>query len=203
MRMATTVLAPWAEPVPGQRGLLTADDLAHLPDDRWNYELIDGRLVRMPPPGSRHGLFGMRLALAIGNFVEARALGVVFLAETGFLLSRPDEADTVLGADVAYVRQEVLPPPESPEWSGYLRLAPDLVVEMASPTQFRPELDAKARAWLTAGVRLVWVIWPRREVVDVWHGASSAPVATVGVGGALDGFDVLPGFTFPVANLFY
>jgi len=73
---------------------------------------------------------------------------------------------------------------------------------MASPTQFRPELDAKARAWLAAGVRLVWVVWPRREVVDVWRGDSVAPFATVGVGGALDGADILPGFTFPVADLF-
>jgi len=60
----------------------------------------------MPPPGSRHGLLGMRLALAIGNFVQEWTLGVVFLAETGFLLSRPDDADTVLGADIDYVRQE-------------------------------------------------------------------------------------------------
>jgi Uma2 family endonuclease len=199
--MAQNVLAPWAEPVPGQTGLMTAEELARLREDAWLYELVEGRLVRMPPPGSRHGRLGMKLALAIGALTEPRALGALFSAETGFLLSRAGEVDTVLGADIAYVRQERLPPADSPEWSGYLRLAPDLVVEVASPTQFRPELEAKARIWLGAGVPLVWVIWHRYRSVDVWRG--DRDLVTLGAGDQLDAFDIVPGFKFPVRDLFF
>ena len=48
--MVADTVAPWAETV-----LFTADDLARLPDDGWQYELVEGRLVRMPPPGAAHG----------------------------------------------------------------------------------------------------------------------------------------------------
>lgn len=100
-----------------------------------------------------------------------------------------------------YMRQERFPPLDSPEWSGYLRLAPDLVVEVASPPQFRPELEAKALVWLHAGVRLVWVIWPRVRSVDVWRLDETRPSALT-VNDQLDASDAVPGFTFPVASLF-
>jgi Uma2 family endonuclease len=84
-------------------------------------------------------------------------------------------------------------------------LAPDLVVEVASPSQFRPELREKAERYITAGVRLVWVVWPRSQQVDVWQldaqGAAQL-VATLQLGDALDGLDVLPGFSYPLSDLF-
>ncbi|HEY8743938.1 MAG TPA: Uma2 family endonuclease, partial [Chloroflexota bacterium] len=168
--MPLNVLAPWAEPVPGQRGLLTADELAHLPDGPWNYELVEGRLVRMPLAGTDHGGIAADLLLELGIFVRANARGRVFTAETGFMLSEPGQPDTVLGADAAFVRADRLPHRSKEDRHGFWRLAPDLVAEVASPDQFRPEMAAKARAWLAAGVHLVWVVWPCREQVDVWRG---------------------------------
>jgi Uma2 family endonuclease len=196
-------LAPWAEPVPGrEHEHLTADELLALPDDdkgRWRYELVEGRLVRMPGPGGEHGEITAILSWAVVSFVKAHRLGRVLAAETGFELG----PDTVRGADVAFVRADRLPARDSAEWKKYWQLAPDLVAEVASPSQGHDAMDAKARAWLVAGVRLVWVVWPARREVDVWRPTdTSRPTITLTLSDALDGMDVLPGFTFPVADLF-
>ena len=77
------------------------------------------------------------------------------------------------------------------------------VAEVVSPSQYRPEMDAKAQLYLDRGVRLVWIIWPNRQEVDVWRPISpQAPIAILSLGDILDGLDVLPGFTCPLADLF-
>src|SRR5947209_7787565 len=122
---------------------MTASELLRLPEDSWRYELVDGRLVRMSPTGGRDGRVAADLLLAVGPFIREHGLGVVFAAETGFWISAPGEPDTVLAPDLAFVRsgREPRPVPE-----GYPLLVPDLVAEMASPSQGRAELGAKARA---------------------------------------------------------
>lgn len=86
--------------------------------------------------------------------------------------------------------------PEEDDDEGYISGAPDLAVEIASPTRFRPEMGAKAWSWLRRGAWLVWVVWPRRRQVDVWVPGHEAPV-TLGIGDALDGADVLPDLRIP------
>lgn len=200
--MAPRTLTLWAELVPERSSLMTAEELLHLPDDGWLYELVEGRLVRMTPAGFDHGTIEADLGTALRTFVTAHELGSVATGETGFTLSLPGEPDTVLGADVAFVPAERLPAPGSPERQGFLHLAPDLVVEVASPDQHRPEMAAKARTWLAAGVRLLWLVWPRARQVDVWRPGSDVPVATLGGIDALGGLEVVPGFTYPVFRLF-
>ncbi|WIG59210.1 MAG: hypothetical protein OJF49_001957 [Ktedonobacterales bacterium] len=181
---------------------MTAAALLARPDDAWRYELVEGRLVRMPPAGPWHGDIASELNAALRPFVKARQLGRVYAAESGFVVSQPGEPDTVLAPDVAFVRTERIPAKDSPEHSGFWRLVPDLVAEVASPSQYHPELAEKARAWLEAGARLVWVVWPESEQVDVWLPGQDEPVETLRAGDNLDGRDVAPGFTYPVANLF-
>src|SRR5436190_1452632 len=62
----------------------------------------------------------------------------------------------------------------SPPVPGYAHVVPDLVVETASPTQSRQEMDGKAQQWLERGVPVVWVVWPARHQVDEW-GQGDAP----------------------------
>jgi len=76
-------------------------------------------------------------------------------------------------------------------------------VEVASPSQDSDDMAAKARLYLKAGARLVWVVWPQSGHIDVWRReVLTGPVATLRKSDTLDGEDVVPGFKYPVADLF-
>lgn len=201
--MARNILASWAEPVPGAPFPMTIAEMQALPDDGWQYELVDGRLVRMPGSGSKASAIAIYLASALVAFVKPRKLGRVSGADGEFDLTQPGAtAETALIPDVAYVSAGRVAPLRSGAANAMPHLAPDLVAEVASPNQFRPEMADKARRYLDAGTRLVWVIWPSDEQVDVWRLGYNVPVATLTLADSLDGLDVLPGFVHPVADLF-
>jgi Uma2 family endonuclease len=189
--------APWAEIVPGVDSMNERDLLA-LPDDAWRYELVEGVLVRMPPSGRRASRIARRLAARLGDYVDARDLGEVTVPDGGYTLA----PGTDLAPDVGFMRADRLPPLDSPEADKLILGAPDLAVEVASPNQYQPAMRAKARQYLAAGTRLVWVIWPRRERVDVWHPGDTRPSATLARGDTLDGEDVVPGFSYALSDLF-
>jgi Uma2 family endonuclease len=202
--MRHDTLAPWAEPVP-DAGPMTADDLLRLDDTAWQFELVEGRLIRMAPTGLEHLDVTRKLYRSLDRYVDAHDLGIVTLPDTGFRLTRPGAAETVLSPDIAYVsaaRVRQLPPPGTPERKKFLPVAPDLAVEVASPDQHHPEMADKARLYLASGVRLVWLVWPSHQQVDIWRPGTDQPTATLGPPDTLDGLDVLPGFTYPVADLF-
>ena len=110
--------------------LVSAEELEQLPDDDRRYDLLYGRLVTMGPAGGRHGKLAMDIGARVWTHVRALDSGWVFGAETGFRLAR--DPDVVLGPDVAFVRADRLPPPDQRE--RFLELAPDLAVEIVSPT---------------------------------------------------------------------
>jgi Uma2 family endonuclease len=185
-------VAPWAEDV-----LMSAGELMQLPDDEWCYELVDGRLVRMSPTGAEHSGVFLRLLRAVDQFNEDRGLGQVFAGEPGFWISPPGAPDTVMAPDIAFIRAERA---DAAQVQGYPRLAPDLVAEIVSPSQTRSEMAAKARRWLDAGVRLVWIVFSPAREIGVWRGGGMQDTLTVE--DMLSGEDVLPGFAFPVKELF-
>lgn len=191
--MATDTVAPWAETAP-----LTSEILQLMPDDGWRYELVQGRLVRMPPTGYEHGRISAILASRLQRFIEQHPIGDVLGAETGFILSREGEPDTVLAPDAAFVSSQRSP---TRDMTGFARLAPDLVVEVASPGQTRDQMEAKARLYLGAEVRLVWLVWPESRTVDVWRAGVGAGTTRTEAD-ALDGEDALPGLVIPVADIF-
>lgn len=201
--MAQETLAPWAEIVSDAPYPMSIDELMALNnDDGTTYELVEGRLVRMPPSGGGASSMGMSFGAALTVYVQSHGLGRVTGADGEFELTIPGRSPTALAPDVAFVRADRLPARDSAAWDRPWQVAPDLAVEIASPNQYRPEMAAKARLYLAAGVRLVWVIWPKHKQVDVWTSGSDEAVATVGNGDQLDGMDVLPGFTYPVASIF-
>lgn len=174
-------------------------------DDGWQYELFEGRLIRMPLSGGEAAGIAVNLIIALGTFVKSRGLGRVTDGSGAYILSRPGQPDTTLAPDVAYVRTANVPPKQSADFKRAWRVAPDIVAEVTSPNQFRPGMAKKAQVYLEAGVLLVWVIWPEHQTVDVWLPASratQAPAGTLHSAEALDGLTVLPGFTYPLADLF-
>ncbi len=194
-------LAPWAEIVPGV-GRMTVDKYENLPDDGCIYELVEGVLVRMPQSGFEASAISMRLARRLGAYVEDHGLGELSGEQGGYDFSDLGQPDTELGPDIAFVRQDRLAALTPEQYAKALRLAPDLVVEVASPNQWRPGLGKKAQRYLDAGVRIVWIVWPRWQQVDVWRPGNEQPSTTHGVEGVLQGEDVVPGFSCPVAMLF-
>ena len=198
------ILAPWAEPVPGAPYPMTVDELLALPDDaEWQYEVVEGRLVRMPASGWEAARITTRLIIALGGFVEAHSLGALTGPDGTYDLTPPGAPqETGLVPDIAFVRTERMPAPGSAEYTKAPRLAPDLVAEIVSPSQHHPKMNAKALRYLAAGCRLVWLVWPKYQQVEVWRPGSAQPITTLGAGDALDGLDVVPGFSYALARLF-
>ncbi len=183
--------------------LMTAEEFIRLPrEDGWHYELAEGRLVRMPLAGYNHDVVVSRLAARLLPFVEEHNLGECTLSQAGYLLSHRGEPDTVRSPDLAFVSSVRTPRPNTPESIAFPRLAPDLVVEVVSPSQYRPEMFERAKMWLSSGVQLVWIIWPQSKQVEVWQPTGETPTAILGVNDTLDGLNVIPGFTCSVARLF-
>jgi Uma2 family endonuclease len=190
-------IAPWAEVVPGY-GPVTVDLLLTLPDDGYQYEVVEGTLVRMAGSGYEASTIGGIILIALGSFVYARRLGVVTPADGVYKFAG---AETGLIPDVGFFRAE--------RRASIVNRAkpipgvPDLAVEVASPGQQADALAAKARTYLDGGTSLVWVVWPGRQEIDVWRaGRSVGPAAVLTLPDALDGEDVVPGFTYPVADVF-
>lgn len=144
-----------------QTHLMTAEELAQLPDDSMCHELIKGELLTMPPPGDEHGAVIMNLTGPLYNHVKANNLGVLRAAETGFKLE--SNPDTVLAPDIAFIARDRV----GERVLGYRNGAPDLVVEVMSQWDSRPKAARKAALWLELGARSVWVVNPRQRTVEV------------------------------------
>lgn len=176
--------------------LATAEDLLNAPDDGFRYELVKGELIRMPPAGNLHGKRAMSLGWRLAQHVEANDLGVVYAAETGFLLAT--DPDTVRGADIAFVSKRRIE--EVGEFEGYWPGAPDLAVEVISPGDTYTEVEEKVREYLDAGVKAVWVVNPRRKTVTVHLSLTEITILTEQ--DVLDGGAVVPGFRCRVGDIF-
>ena len=177
-------------------GRMTADELLHMPDDGMRHELVAGELRTMAPSGGEHGWLTGDLHLSLGNHVQAHRLGRVYPADTGFVLAR--DPDTVRAPDVAFVRRErVEAVGRSPQ---FFPGAPDLAVEVLSPSDRPGEVAEKIAAWLQYGTRMVIAVNPRQRTAAVHR--RGQPPRTLTEADSLDGEDVVPGWTLSVRALF-
>ncbi len=175
---------------------ITAEEFLLMPDDGKRHELVEGELTELtPPPGWVHGKTQLNTGIVLREFVRPRRLGDV-VTETGFVIST--DPDTVRAPDVAFVSAGRLPKGEPP--TGYLRLVPDIAVEVVSPSDTASEIRSRARMWLEAGCRLVWVVYPASRSVTVYRSMSDA--VTLEADDVLDGAPVLDGFGVSVSDLF-
>jgi Uma2 family endonuclease len=128
--------------------------------------------------------------------IKAHGVGIGAGAETGFLIRR--NPDTVRAPDCAFIRKERIPANGIPK--KFWPFAPDLAVEVLSPSDSASDVFEKIDEWLDAGTRLVWLVDPDKKTVTV-H-AAKRPAIKLRLGDTLEGEDVLPGFKLPVADIF-
>jgi Uma2 family endonuclease len=175
--------------------LLTAEELLRMEDTRL-CELVKGEVIRMAPAGYGHGRLTMRIGILLERFIGPRNLGELLGAETGFIVSR--DPDTVRAPDVMFVSKGRLSGEIDPDH--FLPFAPDLAVEVVSPSNLWSEIEEKVEEYLEAGVRMVWIVNPRTRSITVYR--SRSQVQILGAGDTLAGEDVLPGFNVSVAEIF-
>jgi Uma2 family endonuclease len=177
------------------RKLITAEEFERYEQDT-RMDLIRGELHPMPPmPGAEHGELTLKLSTYAHLFVIENDLGTCFAAETRFTIER--NPDTSIGPDWAFVAKERLPVIMP---TGFLPLAPDIVLEVRSPSDTGPDAQAKVERWLSAGVKLVWELNPRTRILTV-HRAGRTP-QKLGPEDRLSGEELLPGFILPLRRLF-
>ncbi|HLY25397.1 MAG TPA: Uma2 family endonuclease [Aggregatilineales bacterium] len=173
--------------------LYTAEDLLALPHDRGRYALVEGQLIEMSPTGKPHGLVTNEIAFVVTAFARLHDLGQVFGAETGFRVGK--NPDTVYGIDVAFVSKA-----RKQTGEGYFEGAPDLAVEVFSPSNSQTEIHDKIKRYFQAGSRLVWVFYPQSRAVYVYK--SPTDIKVLNENDTLDGGEVLPGFAVKIGDIF-
>jgi Uma2 family endonuclease len=159
-----------------------------------SWELIDGEMRELSPNAGDSGWIAGQIVYLLESHARSANLGWVFPPDVGFVLF--DDRATVRSPDVAFVRRQRLSKPPA----SFVRLAPDLAVEVLSPSDRRPDALAKVAMYLQAGVRLVWLVDPDRLTITVFRPDDTIEV--LNEGDNLDGGDVLPGFSLPVAEIF-
>jgi Uma2 family endonuclease len=159
-------------------------------------ELVRGELRVSPPGGGSHGRAGTNLVVLLSAHVEPRALGMVFGDGVGFELVELPR--TVRAPDASFVRADRLPA----EGVGprLLKLAPDIAVEVLSPSETASDLQEKLDDYRISGTPLVWVVDPVRRTVMVV--AIDAPMKLLHESDTLEGGVSLAGFSCAVARIF-
>lgn len=175
--------------------LLTAEEFFLLPDppDGWQQELVRGEIVTMPPLGGLHGVTCSKTSRKLGNRIDAGPGGTIVCNDTGFITERAP--DSVRGPDISYWSKDRLK--EVPV--GYFEIAPDMLVEVLSPSNVWKQIREKIKEYFAKGVKLVWVIAPEDRTLTIYRRPDEGRVlhetATV------TGEDVLPGFSCRVSEL--
>jgi len=185
-----------AHPAGASAMTMTADEFlaCSVPDAK--AELVRGELRVTPPAGGPHNTAATNLILLLGPHVRQRGLGRVFVDGIGYELLRLPR--TVRVPDGSFVRADRLP--EAGIGPGLLKLAPDLAIEVLSPTETASELEEKLDDYLVSGTPLIWVVDPARRTVMIV--SADAPVRWLREGDTLDGGGVIPGFTCAVSDIF-
>jgi Uma2 family endonuclease len=179
------------------RKVWTEADLQALPNDGYNHEVVDGELVMSPKNNFLHGDLCSRLLAALVNFNQAHRLGAVLDSSTGFWMSNRN----CRAPDISFVTKARL------RQAGFTRMTqeffpggPDLAVEILAPSNTRAEMDARLRDFFDSGTQLAWLIHPDEQFVEVCHSPTERRI--IGPGACLEGEHLLPGFQFPIADLF-
>jgi Uma2 family endonuclease len=180
-----------------EQKLVTAEEYMLLPEpkDGTRLELVRGEVIAMPRPNWEHGEIQVNIASLLKAYLKQTPIGRVAV-ESGVITERGP--DTVRGPDVSFMGKDRLP--LGTRVQGFVEQAPDLCVEVVSPSNTRRKLNDKIKEYFFAGAREVWVVDPEERSVNVFREPMVGKIYKEEA--VLDGGDVLPGFTCKVADLF-
>jgi Uma2 family endonuclease len=174
--------------------LLTIADFDALDEiEGTKQELIDGELVVTPSPTPRHNIVGAKLGGPLQVFVAEHKLGIVLWGQDYSV------GDDVLNPDLAFIRAErLIEKDRRPGW------APDLVVEIWSPSNQRKSQDLRleAKRHLDGGAQAVWLLYPEAGIARIEKLGGPSQVLDVESGGRLQDRDLLPGFSIALGDIF-
>ncbi len=174
---------------------IDAETLERMPRSDMRRELVRGVVVEEMPPGLPHGVLAGRIVSLIHAARGDAVLGWLGV-ETGFILRR--DPDTVRSPDVFFIRRDRLADPLAEP--GFFEGAPDLVIEIVSPSNRPQELAERVADYLDAGTALLWLVDPQRREVTVHRPGTDS--RTLGQGDTLRAPDLLPALELPVARIF-
>lgn len=180
-------------PIPTEN--VTLDQFLALPEDGYRDEVSRGRLIREPQPSDVHGAVCVNVITVLGEYLRTHSVGRL-RTHSGFLLSRAPL--TIRGPDVAFISNErlVQEAADHPFFHG----APDLAIEVVSPSNTASELPEKVAEYFEAGTHIVWVCYPKTQSVAVHH--PSGEIRLLRAHETLTAPELLPGFEVSVAKLF-
>jgi Uma2 family endonuclease len=173
---------------------ITGEELLAM-GDIGRLELVKGEIIEHRPTGQLHGYIEALITALLFNFVRQNKLGRVISGETGIYTGR--NPDTVRGMDVAFISNKNV---SRLEGTGFLDVAPELVVEVMSPSDRWTEIQEKLAEYFNIGVQLVWLVDPQLEQIHVYRSLDDA--ARLTADNDLTAPEILPGFSVPVSEIF-
>jgi Uma2 family endonuclease len=195
--MAVGISSAESPTLVAENGSATGTESAPLsvPDDGL-YEVIDGKIVEKDVGAQQAEIAGL-VTQIMGPFARTHRLGRVIPE----MVYRIDPVKNLQRRpDVSFVSDAKWPSrkrvPNVPVWD----MVPDLAIEIVSPNNTADQVQDKRLEYFQAGVRQVWVIYPRQREAHVYTATTSVTILTAGQ--ELDGGDLLPGFRLPLSALF-
>lgn len=176
---------------PKRKRRYTEQDLLQMPNDGRKYELVNGR-IHIVPTGGRHGKIGYRLTLRIGVVAPESLEG--FDSSTGFRMA----GGNIRSPDFALMRKDRLPGGKPPV--EFIEGAPDLAVEIVSPTENLNDLYQKVLEYFESGAQEVWLLFPERK--QVYRYRAPLEVEVLHENDLLTGGTLVPDFQVRVGELF-
>jgi Uma2 family endonuclease len=173
----------------------TESELEALPEDGYIHEVVNGELVMSPKNNYQHGDICAQLLIALGTYASTHRLGAVWDSSTGFWMRNRN----CRAPDISFISKGRL--------RGFKRSstqffpgAPDLAVEVLAPSNTPAEIDNRLKDFFASGTQLAWIIHPKEQFVEVCHSPIQRKI--FGPAAVLDGEQLLPGFQFPIGELF-
>jgi Uma2 family endonuclease len=181
---------------PSETKIWTDAEFMALNRDGHRYEIVNGELIDMGNSGAKHGYVCSILMILLGGYVRLHKLGAMFDSSTAFKMKSGNKRSP----DISFMAKERLQGLDDiPD--GFLEGAPDLAVEILSPSNTVEEIDKKIIEYFDNGSRLVWLISPKQNYILVYRNGQE-PDRLVKSNDSLDGEEIVPGFNLPVAELF-